>query len=277
VYKLSGWAYYGVNRPDLAVKDWKKAQSIHHDADVQIALEKAERDIREEENYRENESAHFQLRYNGAAEPGLARDVLHTLEGHYQQMESALNYTPPEPIGIVLYTEQGFADITRAPEWVGALNDGRIRVPVQGLTGMTPELSRVLRHELTHSFIQQKTHGRAPTWLQEGIAQWMEGKRSDESAAVLVQIYEQGHAAALSKLEGSWLGLSEDVVRYSYAWALANVEFIVQADGMGDIEKILDRVAAGRSSEEALREVLHSDYGDLMQGTVEYLKKSYGR
>jgi hypothetical protein len=46
---------------------------------------------------------------------------------------------------------------------------------------------------------------------------------------------------------------------------------------MGDIEKILDRVAAGRSSEEALREVLHSDYGDLMQGTVEYLKKSYGR
>ncbi|HKI10933.1 MAG TPA: hypothetical protein VKA02_02380 [Candidatus Acidoferrum sp.] len=277
VYKLSGWAYYGMNRPDLAVQDWKKAQSIRRDADVQTALEKAERDIREEENYRENESAHFQLRYNGAAEPGLARDILHTLEGHYQQIESALNYSPPEPIGVVLYTEQGFADITKAPEWVGALNDGRIRVPVQGLTEVTPELSRVLRHELTHSFIQQKTHGRAPTWLQEGVAQWMEGKRSDESAAVLVQVYDQGHAAALSKLEGSWLGLSGDVVRYSYAWSLANVEFIVQTGGTGDIEKILDRVAAGRSTEEALREVLHSDYGDLMQGTVEYLKKSYGR
>jgi tetratricopeptide (TPR) repeat protein len=277
VYKLSGWAYYGMNRPDLAVKDWKKAQSIHHDADVQTALEKAERDIREEEDYRENESAHFQLRYNGAAEPGLARDVLHTLEGHYQQIEAALNYSPPEPIGIVLYTEQGFADITRAPQWVGALNDGRIRVPVQGLTAVTPELSRVLRHELTHSFIQQKTHGRAPTWLQEGVAQWTEGKRSDESAAVLVQVYEQGHAAPLGKLEGSWMGLSDDMARYSYAWALANVEFIVQTGGMGDIEKILDRIAAGRPTEEALREVLHSDYGDLMQGTVEYLKKSYVR
>ena len=277
VYKLSGWAYYGMNRPDLAVQDWKKAQSFRHDADVQAALEKAERDIREEENYRENESAHFRLRYNGGAEPALARDILHTLEGHYQQIESALNYSPPEPVGVVLYTEQGFADITKAAEWVGALNDGRIRVPVQGLTGVTPELSRVLRHELTHSFIQQKTHGRAPTWLQEGVAQWMEGKRSDESAAVLVQVYDQGHAAALSKLEGSWLGLSEDVVRYSYAWSLANVEFIVQTGGMGDIEKILDRIAAVRSTEEALREVLHSDYGDLMQGTAEYLKKSYGR
>jgi len=277
VYKLSGWAYFGMNRLDLAVKDWKKAQSIRHDADVQTALEKAERDIREEENYRENESAHFQLRYNGAAEPGLARDVLHTLEGHYQQIESTLNYSPPEPIGVVLYTEQGFADITKAPEWVGALNDGRIRVPVLGLTAVTPELSRVLRHELTHSFIQQKTHGRAPTWLQEGVAQWMEGKRSEESAAVLVQVYDQGHAASLSKLEGSWLGLSEDVVRYSYAWSLANVEFIAQTAGTGDIAKILDRIAAGRSTEEALRDVLRDDYGDLMQGTAEYLKKSYGR
>jgi tetratricopeptide (TPR) repeat protein len=277
VYKLSGWAYYGMNRPALAVQDWKKAQSIRHDADVQTALEKAQRDIQEEENYRENESAHFQLRYNGAAEPRLARDVLRALEGHFQDIESALNYTPPEPIGVVLYTEQDFADITRAPGWVGALNDGRIRVPVQGLTGVNSELSRVLRHELTHSFIQQKTRGRAPTWLQEGVAQWMEGKRSDESAPLLAQIYEQGHAAPLAKLEGSWMGLSEDMVRYSYAWALANVEFIVQTDGIGDLERILDHIAAGQPTEDALREVLHSDYADLMQGTSEYLKKNYVR
>jgi len=39
---------------------------------------------------------------------------------------------------------------------VGALNDGRIRVPVEGLTSMTEELARVLKHELTHSFVGQK-------------------------------------------------------------------------------------------------------------------------
>jgi tetratricopeptide (TPR) repeat protein len=275
VYKLSGWAYYGMNQLEPAKRDWEKAQSLHPDTEVQAALEKVQRDIQEEANYRENESAHFELRYDGASEPELAREVLRTLEGHYEQIESELNYSPPDPIGVVLYTQQGFADITRAPDWVGALNDGRIRVPVQGLTGVTPELSRVLRHELTHSFIQQKTHGRAPTWLQEGVAQWMEGKRSDESASVLVQVYQQGHAAPLGKLEGSWMGLSEDMVRYSYAWALANVEYIVQTEGMGDIERILDRIAAGRSAEEALHEVLRSDYGDLMQSTAGYLKKTY--
>jgi len=188
-----------------------------------------------------------------------------------------LSYTPPEPIGVILYTQQGFADITQAPGWVGALNDGRIRVPVQGLTSVNSELSRVLRHELTHSFIRQKTNGRAPTWLNEGVAQWMEGKRSDENAAVLLQVYEQGQAAPLGRLEGSWLGFPAETARYAYAWGLANVEYIVQTQGMGDIERILDKLGAGVSTEDALHEVLHDSYADLMQGTAEYLKRSYGR
>jgi tetratricopeptide (TPR) repeat protein len=277
IYKLEGWTYYGLNRPDHAVAEWKKSLALRPDSEVQAALDKAIRDKAEEENYRENESAHFQLKYNGAAEPGLAREVLHTLEGHYQQIESELNFSPPDPIGVVLYTQEGFADITRAPGWVGALNDGRIRVPVQGLTGVDSELSRVLRHELTHSFIQQKTHGRAPTWIQEGVAQWMEGKRSDESAAVLVQVYDAGQAAPLAQLEGSWMRLPGPMASYAYAWALANIEYIVQTQGMGDIERILDRLAAGTATEQALREVLHDNYSDLMQATAEYLKKNYVR
>src|SRR3984893_3576398 len=276
VYKLEGWTYYGLNRPDQAVAEWKKSLALRPDSEVQAALARALRDKNEEENYRENESAHFQLKYNGAAEPALAREVLHTLEGHYQQIESELNFSPPDPIGVVLYTQEGFADITRAPGWVGALNDGRIRVPVQGLTGVDSELSRVLRHELTHSFIQQKTHGRAPTWVQEGLAQWMEGKRSDESAAVLVQVYSAGQAAPLGQLEGSWMRLPGPMASYAYAWALANIEYIVQTQGMGDVERILDRLAAGTTTEQAVREVLHDDYGDLMQATAEYLKKNYG-
>src|SRR5207248_11414801 len=100
---------------------------------------------------------------------------------HFSAIESELNYTPPEPIGVVLYTEEAFTDITRAPSWAGALYDGRIRVPVQGLTSADAELSRSLKHELTHSFVAQKTKSacmgvavscgnHAPTWLQEGLA-----------------------------------------------------------------------------------------------------------
>jgi tetratricopeptide (TPR) repeat protein len=277
VAKLAGWAYYGMNKMDQAVAEWKRALSFGPDPEVQAALEKAQRDNQEEASYKENESAHFTLRYSGAAEPELAREVLRTLEAHFSEIESALDFTPPDSIGVVLYTQQAFEDITRAPSWVGALNDGRIRVPVQGLTGVTPELSRVLKHELTHSFVGQKTRGRAPTWMQEGLAQWMEWRRSGDKASVLAQVYQAGHAPSLATLEGSWMALPNDTAGLAYAWALANVEYIVQTDGMGDIERILDLIANGSSTEEALRQVLHSDYDDLMQSTAEYLRRNYGQ
>src|SRR5712691_133340 len=287
VAKLSGWAYYGSNKLDQAVAEWKRALALNPDSEVQRALDKALADKQEEESYKENESSHFQLRYSGAAEPALARDVLRTLEAHFSALESALDYTPPDSIGVILYTQDAFSDITRAPAWVGALNDGRIRVPVEGLTAVDQELSRVLKHELTHSFITQKTRSacmtgrnctnRAPTWSQAGDAQWMEGQRSGENASVLVQIYNEGQAIPLGQLEGSWIKMSGNTAHYSYAWSLANVEYIVQADGMGDVERILDRIGAGMATEVALREVLHSDYEDLMKSTAEYLRKTYVR
>src|SRR6266851_7225040 len=256
VAKLEGWAYYGLNKLEQAVAEWKKALALRPDAEVRAALDKAQRDKQEEESYKENESSHFTLRYSGAAAPALARDVLRTLEAHFSAIESELNFSPPDSIGVILYTQEAFADITKAPRWVGALNDGRIRVPVQGLSGVNQELSRILKHELTHSFIQQKTHGHAPTWVQEGLAQWMEGQRSGENAMALAQIYREGHAAPLGRLEGSWTAMGGDAAHYAYAWALANIEYIVQADGMGDIERILDRIGAGMATETALREVL---------------------
>jgi len=275
VAKLAGWAYYGMNKPDRAVAEWKRALALRPDAEVERALAKAMRDNQEEANYRENESSHFTLRYSGEAQPDLAREILRALEVHFSAIESELNYTPPDSIGVILYTQQAFADITRAPGWVGALNDGRLRIPVQGLTSLTSELSRVLKHELTHSFIQQKTHSRAPVWLQEGLAQWMEGQRSRDNAAVLVQVYDEKQAMALGQLEGSWMQLSGPIAGYAYAWALANVEYIVRADGMGDMERILNRIAEGSSTENAVQETLHSNYEDLARDTVVYLRKNY--
>src|SRR5258708_19618709 len=82
VYKLEGWTYYGLNRPDQAATEWKKSLTLRADPEGQAALEKAIRDKAEEENYRDNQSAHFQLKYNGAADPALARHAPPTLQRH---------------------------------------------------------------------------------------------------------------------------------------------------------------------------------------------------
>jgi len=277
IAKLTGWAYYGLNKLDEAVAQWKHALALRPDAEVEAALAKALRDKQEEEQYKENDSRHFTLRYSGAAEPALAHDILRTLERHFDAIESELSYSPPDAIGVILYTQQTFADITQAPTWVGALNDGRIRVPVQGLSGVTPELSRVLKHELTHSFVQQKTRGHAPTWMQEGLAQWMEGKRSDAAAAALIAINGAAPDQVQAHFEGDWMKMSNDVAAVAYAWALANVECIISSGGMGDLDRIMDRLAAGEPAEAATRAVVRSGYAELTSETVDFLRRNYNR
>jgi len=274
--KLAGWAYYGLNQIDHCVAEWKRALALRpDDVDVQRGLAKATRDATEESGYREGESSHFRLRYNGAAMPELAHAVLRTLDAEFDEISGTLNFTPPEPIGVILYTNQVFADITRVPSWVGALNDGRIRVPVDGLTSVTDELARVLKHELTHSFLTQKTHGRCPVWLQEGVAQFMEGKRSHQAAARLAAAYDQHMEISLASYEGSWLNLSDQAAVNAYAWSLAVVESIVTQGSMGDIERILDQLSAEAAPEAAVRAVLHESYADLMLFTARYLRKAY--
>ncbi len=277
VAKLMGWAYYGANKMDQAIEEWKRAERLRPDPQVEQALQKVERDKSVEDSYREGETAHFDLKYYGGATPELARGILRALEDDFRDLESQLDYTPPEQIAVILYTQQAFADITRAPGWVGALNDGRLRIPVQGLTQVTPDLARVLKHELTHSFVGQKSRGRAPTWLQEGIAQWMEGRRSSSVAGALVEAAAQGQAPPLATMEGSWMSLSGNSAAFAYAWSLAVVESIIDAGGVSDISRLLDRIAVSSSSEAALQETLHLNYADLSQQTVAYLKRAYLR
>ena len=66
----------------------------------------------------------------------------------------------------------------------------------------------MLKHELTHSFIQQKTHGRAPD-VAPGRIGAMDGREAQRrQCSVLVQVYDEKQAMRLSQLEGSWMQLS---------------------------------------------------------------------
>ncbi|MGB8523602.1 MAG: hypothetical protein WCD43_11595, partial [Candidatus Acidiferrales bacterium] len=104
------------------------------------------------------------------------------------------------------------------------------------------------------------------------VAQYMEGRRSSASAGTLLDAANQGSVPTLQMLEGSWMALPADSAAMAYAWSLAAVESIIQSGGIGDISRLLDRIAAAPSTEEALRDTLHSNYADLQQQTIAYLR-----
>lgn len=277
VAQLSGWAHYGLNQIDDAIMDWQFAQQIEPSAEIALALAKAERDKSAESETREANSAHFLLRYQGSATPALAAEILSRLEEDFARLESEFRFTPPEPIGVVLYTEQSFRDVSDLPSWARAENDGRIRVPVQGLASVTDQLSRMLTHELVHSFVRQKTLGRCPTWLNEGLAQWFEGRRSNRTAAGLAATFDSGKYIPLQRLEGSWDSMAGSTAEFAYAWSLAAVEYIMANPGMWGINRLFERFDMDPNFESALRVALQNDYADLERQTVAYLRETYGK
>jgi tetratricopeptide (TPR) repeat protein len=275
VAQLSGWAYYALDRLPEAAEEWKRSQKIQPSREVALALEKVERDQETESGFREGQTHHFTIHYQGNATPQLATEILRTLEEHFRSLESQLRFAPAESIAVVLYTQETFRDITRAPGWAGALNDGRIRVPIRGLESVTDELSRMLMHELTHSFVVQKTLGRCPTWLNEGLAQYMEGRRSNDSAQALVYTYERHSYIPLQHLEGGWSRFPAAAASFAYAWSLAATEAIIASSGMYGLERFFEHFANESSVEPALREALQTTYADLERNTIDFLRRTY--
>ena len=272
---LAGWAHYRLNQSDDALADLQTAQRLAPSTSIAGMLDKVKRDKEAEGDFREGESSHFVVRYHGGATRSLASDVTHVLEDQFQSLRNELRYTPPEPIAVILYTQESFRDVTRSPGWAGALNDGKIRVPVQGIDTVSDELTRILRHELTHSFVFQKTSGRAPTWLQEGLAQYMEGRRTNGDAATLVGIFDQGQGKQLRYYDDSWMRFSPGQARYAYAWSLAVVEMIEAEQGSDGINRLLEAERTESSREVALRQGLRMNFTNLDGATIDYLKKTY--
>ena len=187
-----------------------------------------------------------------------------------------LGVSPRSSIPVVLYTGQAFFDVTQAPSWSSAVNDGKLRIPIEGMTSVTPELARVLKHELAHSFVTQISNGRCPQWLQEGIAQSVEPKSLAHGSA-LARMFASDHEIPFNALERSFMQFSTIQAAIAYDESLAAVQYINDTYGMSDIQRVLERLAQGSSTEAALRAVVHSDYAQLQTEVGKYLADKYGQ
>jgi tetratricopeptide (TPR) repeat protein len=277
-FALLGYAYYKTDHIREAIAAWKKSLAIRPDDQIQQLLERVQRESKAEADFREQQSSHFTLRYEGSQTPDALRSqILAVLEEQYNTLQNDLGAALRSSISVSLYTDQAFFDVTQAPAWSAALNDGKIRVPTSGLNGVTPALARVLRHELTHSFIAQITHGHVPQWLNEGIAQLEEPRSTAPVGVRLAALYSSGHQIPLNQLEDSFQTYSPDEASVAYAEALAATECIRANHGMNDLAALLRQLGEGKSMESALRSTIHDGYAQFEAEIADYLKHNYGQ
>jgi tetratricopeptide (TPR) repeat protein len=215
--------------------------------------------------------AQFRLRYDGGVNEPLGTAVMAALGQAYSEYAARFGFHPEAPVTVTLQMTAGITD-TRAPEWADGWNDGSIRVPAQGLDRPTPRLLRVLRHELAHSFVTARTGNNCPTWLQEGIAQWLEGGDSARDDAQLAPLARAGRLASLLTLEGPFRGLGEAEANLVYAQSLSAVNHILHKNGEAGLVRLLLALGDRLPSEEALPVALGQSYPEFQQGWVQSLR-----
>jgi hypothetical protein len=276
-HTMLGYAWFATDHTTEAIASWKRSLELRPDSTVQQFLAKAQREQSVESDFAQGESSHFVLHYEGKQTSEAFRaQILNALESDYDDLARDLGNPPRDNILVTLYTEQAFFDVTHAPGWTGAMNDGKLRIPISGLNSLTPELAHVLKHELAHSFIRQLSGGRCPAWLHEGIAQFLEPRSLAGDGHQLSLLFKAQRHLPINTLEGSFLRFSGAQSYVAYAESLAAVSYIVDSYGLGDIQRVLQRLNEGSSTEAALRATIHSDYGQLETDLTRYLTDKYG-
>jgi tetratricopeptide (TPR) repeat protein len=249
---LLGETYYAQDKTAMAINAWKETLQLGPHTVASSRLRKAEEELGVHQQLGQLHSAHFILRYDReASDYRLGQEILYALERCYRRLSSELVSDPPSTITVILYLNQTYFDITRAPQWSGGLYDGRIRLPIKGLTSVTSEIEGVLVHELTHSFIDTLARNRCPSWLNEGIAQFMEGKTAGEYTKTLGQLQKRKGLPSLSELNQSFSTLPEEAVSGAYLQALSAVEFLTARNGRQVLRNLLELLRGNYNLESA--------------------------
>jgi tetratricopeptide (TPR) repeat protein len=169
-------------RDEDAADVLRRRLASRSDEAARAELERLERQLQSVAGLVRRASAHFDIRFEGAGDATLGNALLKVLEEKYSMLARTLDFEPDRTIPVVLLPDETFRAATSAPEWAGAFYshaDGRIRVRTRDLSaGFVPvDVERTLTHELAHAFIHARTRGAVPDDVNEGLAQYLSGRR----------------------------------------------------------------------------------------------------
>ena len=224
-----------------------------------------DRDAALHRDFYQTGDTHFTMLFEGPQDAELASRALTALEQAYFRIASALSVYPDDLITVVLYTEERFRDVTRAPAWAAAAFDGKIRIPIRGALEQPEELDRVLSHELAHAFVHSIAPQGVPAWLHEGIAMFFEpggAQRADQRLAATPK------RLSFERLSRQFGTLSSADAGLAYAQSAIITRQLFEEGGGWRVEALLRDLAEGVPFPDAFEQRLLLPYHDFL-GSLE--------
>jgi tetratricopeptide (TPR) repeat protein len=267
-YVRLGEAYYQQGNLSAALSEWERGLALRpEDAGLRRRIQQVQSEARVHGGYRERDSQHFTVVYEGQRREDLGRALLAILERAYADVGYELGAYPSYDVQVIFYSETDFRDATGVPAaLVGGgfyhLLDGKIRIALRGLAADDPWLTSVLYHEYTHALIYAITRGNnPPRWVHEGLAVQMERRRGAEFKQEAIR---RAQAGMVSALEAS-----------PYTQGSVAMGYLMERYGMSAIQQMLRRMGEGRPFAEAFRETFRMEVAALEQSLREVLLRGY--
>jgi len=211
-------------------------------------LDKVEREWRAEAGFRREVTQHFVVKYRDTLDAEARREIVAHLEAAAARIGRTLAWAPHERTTVVLYEHREFQDVTRVHAWATGLFDGKIRLSIGRVRPPAQELERLVRHEYAHAAIHDLARGRAPRWLQEGLAQALEGAAADP-------LLRAPAGLTLAGVEALAADSDPARARAGYDIALWIVRDLLDRGGMEPLRELLARLGAGEAMAEAMPRV----------------------
>jgi tetratricopeptide (TPR) repeat protein len=256
-------------KPDLTPASTLLGQIAFDEGDVELAIHTYEnalkyapgetaltstlnqwrKDAETHHSFNELRYERFRVLFEGHDERELAVEATNIFNSAFFRIAGTLGEYPQDTIVAVLYTEQQFRDLTRAPSWSGGQYDGRIRIPVAGALQQSALFEKVLTHELVHAIIAGIAPRGVPAWLNEGLAQYFDG--TDPSPARR-RMKALGRSIPLERLEAPFGNLNAAAAQVAYDESLLAVSTIADKPGFSWI-RLLHQLRDSNSAADTMR------------------------
>jgi len=260
-HQLLGQLYYDTGRLHRAIESWQRAlELMPENAEVAAQLRKARRELPVETAMTRDYGLNFTISYDGQAHGEVGSRVLEVLEDAYREIGYDLNFYPETQVPVLLYANRDFAELTHSPDWAGGLYDGKIRIPIGGVTGMNKNLRALLYHEYVHVAVRFLANGRCPVWFNEGLAEIAERRHYDPPLEILAAAAREGKLLPFDRLEKSFAGLSREEALLAYEQAYSMAKYLVEQFQWYKVTDLLVALGKGDSMADAVKSVL-GEYG----------------
>ncbi|MBI2432458.1 MAG: hypothetical protein HYV26_06265 [Candidatus Hydrogenedentes bacterium] len=270
-HELLGQAYYEDNDLPSARAQWDYVLEMDQGREsLRKQYEKAFREESVEQDFHRSDSRHFRMSYPKGMTRQVQARILTFLERAYMNIGRKFGGVyPPGQVQVIAYSAEQFTEATQLESHVGALYDGKIRVPLTDGSGedLAPdEMERRLMHEYTHVVVRFIAGEHVPWWLNEGLAETFSNELSEKDTTVLQRAYAEELDFSLSEIESSQLGvLSPEALGLAYAQAHATTNLLWTRFGQHRLGQLLSDLAVGTTAEEALRRNYKRTYLALEQ------------